>query len=323
MEKIKINELRYKTYDHLKINSTMTESFSSEKIQKEDLFSDYAYGMSANFIENHLAHAEVTTGDKDAELYIDRPESFDTRDIVLAENEQRKLTLTYSLGEESRYSSSLIRIYAAPNSILDIDMVSLGDFGKRHENVVVVLEDQAKVNINHILLSGENTHINHTVYLKGAASEFNEKGLYFGSQKQELDLFYDIIHIGEKTVSDLTVHGALRDRAHKVFRSTLDFKEGAKSSQGSETEDLTLLSDDATNIQVPVLLCHEDDVIGNHAASCGSIDEEKLFYLLSRGICRDEAISLIIKGKFTPLLDQLADDTLRERIWDMISKKLG
>lgn len=58
---------------------------------------------------------------------------------------------------------------------------------------------------------------------------------------------------------------------------------------GSESDVCLLLSPDVHSISVPLLLCKEDDVVGNHASSAYQIDKDKLFYLMSRGFSEDGA----------------------------------
>lgn len=73
--------------------------------------------------------------------------------------------------------------------------------------------------------------------------------------------------------------GALRDGAKKIFRGTIDFKTGASDSVGNELENVLMLGDDVENKTVPVILCSEENVVGNHGATIGELDEDTMFYL--------------------------------------------
>ena len=70
----------------------------------------------------------------------------------------------------------------------------------------------------------------------------------------------------------------------KLFRGSIDFVKGCAGSVGNEKEDVLLLGDDVVNQTIPLILCAEEDVEGNHGASIGELDEKTLFYLMSRGI---------------------------------------
>ena len=129
---------------------------------------------------------------------------------------------------------------------------------------------------------------------------------------------YDMIHRGKKTESDILVNGALKDKSSKNFKSNLQFIEGAKGAVGSEEEYSILLDDTVHSISVPLMLAHEDDVVGNHASSAGKLDNDQIFYLMSRGISFDEAEALIVESKFSGAIDALGDEKLKDEVWEAV-----
>ena len=131
---------------------------------------------------------------------------------------------------------------------------------------------------------------------------------------------YDMIHRGKKTQSDILVNGALKDRSNKNFKSNLQFIEGARGALGSEEEYSILLDDTVHSVSVPLMLAHEDDVVGNHASSAGKLDGDQIFYLMSRGISYEEAEALIVESKFSGAIDALDDEKLKEEVWDSVRK---
>ena len=76
------------------------------------------------------------------------------------------------------------------------------------------------------------------------------------------------------------------------------------------------------SIAVPVLLCQEDDVEGVHAASAGKIDQDTLFYIMSRGINEEEAKKVIVETKLAPTIHKLPDEKLREDVWRHIESRM-
>ena len=70
------------------------------------------------------------------------------------------------------------------------------------------------------------------------------------------------------------------------------------------------------------MLSGEDEVDGHHAVSVGRIDEDKLFYLMSRGLDRVEAEKLIVEAMFNPILKRLEDDKLINEISEIIERRL-
>ena len=84
-----------------------------------------------------------------------------------------------------------------------------------------------------------------------------------------------------------------------------------------------LLSDTAKSMALPMLLCSEEEVEGNHATSSGKIDEKELFYIMSRGFELKEAMKLIVRAKFNKILEDMQDDELKEEIIQEIDKRLN
>lgn len=119
------------------------------------------------------------------------------------------------------------------------------------------------------------------------------------------------------------MQGALKDKAKKHFKGTIDFKKGAKKAKGNENEFCMLLSDTARSIALPMLLCSEEDVEGNHSSAAGKVDNKELFYIMSRGFSKEEAMKLIVRAKFNEILEQITDEELKEEIIDEINKRLG
>ena len=83
-----------------------------------------------------------------------------------------------------------------------------------------------------------------------------------------------------------------------------------------------LLSDTAKSLSLPMLLCSEEDVTGNHASSAGKIDSKELFYIMSRGFKEKEAIKLMVRAKFNKIIETINSKTLKNEILSKIDEKL-
>ena len=103
---------------------------------------------------------------------------------------------------------------------------------------------------------------------------------------------------GRNTRAEVSESGALDDAAHKTLRATIDLVHGARGSKGNEAESVLVLGDDVVNKTMPVILCDEDDVAGNHGATIGSVSPEQIDYLMDRGLSRREAEQLFVRAIF-------------------------
>lgn len=176
--------------------------------------------------------------------------------------------------------------------------------------------------ISHIIVDfgGENKISNYYSELNGYIAKNSLKTVYLGQDNNRLDLNYHIKHIAEKTNSEIEVQGAIDGNSKKSFKGTIDFLKGSKESKGTESENCVLLSDKAKSISLPMLLCHEDDVNGEHGVSSGKIDSKKLFYIMTKGISYEDARKLIIKANFNNIINEIPDEELQEKIIEIIEK---
>ncbi|MCR5462669.1 MAG: SufD family Fe-S cluster assembly protein [bacterium] len=83
-----------------------------------------------------------------------------------------------------------------------------------------------------------------------------------------------------------------------------------------------ILSNNSTIKVMPVLLIDEFDVSANHGCAIGKIDEEGLYYLMSRGISKKDAEMLIIKGFLSPILNSLSNESMKDELIKLQDSKL-
>ena len=160
------------------------------------------------------------------------------------------------------------------------------------------------------------------VTLAGDEARADVWGLYFGDEARKIDLNYVIRQEGRRTDANMQVRGALLDHSVKTFRGTLDFIQGSRGSVGKEDEEVMLFSPHVRNRSVPLMLSHEGDVDRHHAVSIGRMDEDKLFYLMSRGLDERAAQQLIVEASFEPVLARIEQEELRTEIKDYLERRL-
>ena len=159
--------------------------------------------------------------------------------------------------------------------------------------------------------------------LRGDDASADFEAVYFGDGKRKLDFNYVIHQRGKRTSANMNVRGALTDKSDKIFRGTLDFQRGAKNSTGRELEEVIILSEGTRNRSVPLMLASEDEIDGHHAVSVGRLDEEKIFYLMTRGLDKSEAERLIVEAAFNPVIEKISDDNLRGELLETLQWRLG
>ena len=158
--------------------------------------------------------------------------------------------------------------------------------------------------------------------LLGDGAKFHSHVGYLTRRDQKLDLNYVAHQFGKKTDATMLFRGVLADRGEKTFRGTLDFHSGSAGSTGDEQEDTLILSPDAVNRAIPVILCQEEDVQGRHGATIGQIPDDLLFYMQARGIDEEEARRIMIRARLLAVARDIPERHLRGHVEDYLRKTL-
>lgn len=229
-------------------------------------------------------------------------------EVVLANRESGQYEIQAELGEGAELH--LVNAQLVPD---DVPYTS---------RIHVKVGNGAKFSYTAAEVGSEHTASELIVDLEGDDSVADVWSLYFGDGKEKIDINYDIRQQGKRTDANMQVRGALLGECEKIFRGTLDFLEGTKGSIGRENEEVIALSDKVRNRSVPIMLSHEDDVDGHHAVSIGRMDEDKLYYLMCRGLNNQEAQRVVIEASFNPVIDRIPDAELRQEISAYIEGRL-
>lgn len=174
--------------------------------------------------------------------------------------------------------------------------------------------ENAQVELIQILLGRGDVYSDGHFALNGTGAGFQAGIGYLGQKQQTVDLNLVVDHWGQKTTSEINAAGAMKDDARKIFRGTIDFKKGSTGSVGNEQETVLMLGDGAVNKTVPLILCAEENVVGNHGATIGELDEDTLFYFESRGISAAEAENIMARAAIERLARTLQDETAQAAI---------
>lgn len=244
--------------------------------------------------------------------------------VVAAEAGSRMtVVLDYQDKTGGGYHNGVAKLHVAAGARLDVFILQdLAADSTHIQSTVAVVEAGGEMRLASIDLGGGTVATDVTVYLEGDGASCAINGIYLGDGSRKLDLGYNIFHVGRHTESSILVKGALLDESRKVFRGNLKFEKGCKGAKGSEAEYAILLDERVKADAIPALLCDEDDVSGEHAASAGQVSSGQLFYLMSRGLSEREAKKLIIHASFAPVIDSLPDPALKERIEAVLERRL-
>ncbi|MBF0921340.1 MAG: SufD family Fe-S cluster assembly protein [Atopobium sp.] len=202
-------------------------------------------------------------------------------------------------GDELPTSAALTRIVVEAGAKLHlIEMLGVNEGQQHLESVGLEVHQDAAVDVKQYALGGSTIGLGLTANLVGARARLDLNNRYHATHEETLDINHLVRMRGTSTRAQLTESGVLNEAAKKTLRATIDLVRGAKDAQGNEIETVMILGDDVVNKTMPVILCDEDDVAGNHGATIGSVSPEQLDYLAARGLSRQAAEQLFIRALF-------------------------
>ena len=325
-----------KLYD-INIPDTLKE-FKNIRIEKNNAIIDkdnsnkkLTYGIGNKFEENIYKNANsklrIAAGNNEQIKII---YNFDDENLQLISNIEIiangnvDVVIEYkSNTNKPCFHNGIIRTIANENANIRITVVNLlNDLSNNFESIENELYDNSNLEFTIIDIGGKNSVSNYYTNVIGDNSNNNLKTIYLGVKDEIKDINYIVEVRGKKSNVDIDVQGALKDNSKKNFKGTIDFKKGCKKSKGNENEYCMLLSNEAKAIALPMLLCTEHDVEGNHSTASGKVDKSELFYIMSRGLSYTEAIKLIVKARFNKIIDEIKDENAKNEVLDEIDKIL-
>ncbi|MBP5299644.1 MAG: SufD family Fe-S cluster assembly protein [Lachnospiraceae bacterium] len=290
---MELNKLPVKTFNHIGLNEVNLD-YNPGTYEDIDFSKDGILNLS---------------GGKDTKVSID-----------VKENESLSIIMNYEAVGTLNVNTG---INIARNGELKLIQIDASEEGNRLINEVNAnVSEDGRLNIIQILPGRGDVYTEAKAELTGNRSEYSVDVAYLTRKNQVTDMNYIANHKGKETVCDIQAAGVLRDEGKKNFRATIDFKTGSSGSKGKENEKVLLLSEEAINGSIPIILCTEEDVEGSHGCQIGSLSDEILLYFNQRGIDKAEAEKMISYGNFNRLIRQIDDDELREKTDKLVSEVL-
>jgi len=359
MENLKLNETPVRTARNFRINNMKLENIEVPEVitsfenvtiigdtskinieqNADNINTDLVYGLSKELtnqakhganqkiklnINNTQNKKEKTEAEIDFKFDDENAALIDNIEITANENTKSTVIIKYTSNQENEsYHNGIIKSKAEKNAELNIILVNL--MNTKSNNFLAIeneFEENAKINYTIVDFGGKHSITNYYSNLLGDNCDNQLNTIYLGKENQVFDLNYIGELRGKKSNIDIEVQGALKDTSKKHFKGTIDFKKGCKKATGNESEACMLLSDTAKSIALPMLLCSEEEVEGNHSSSAGKIGEKELFYIMSRGFELKEAMKLMVRARFNQILEKIEKKELREEILQEIDKRL-
>jgi Fe-S cluster assembly protein SufD len=154
-------------------------------------------------------------------------------------------------------------------------------------------------------------------------SDMRHTGLYITQRDEHLDLFTTDLHEQGNTTGDTVWKGALTGESRASYEGLIHIVKDAQDTDTYLQTHSMLLSPRAKGDAIPSLIVETDNVKASHGGTVGEIDEDQVFYMMSRGISRPDAVRILVEGYFEEVIQRLHDPVLEEMVRERIAQKIA
>ena len=277
---------------------TVENNFRSE----EPLLLQYAIPAGSNTLERTLIHAK---------------EGSESTFILYYTAEEDASDEAQNIGKTLPDGSGTINgvqtyIYLEKNAKVHLHVVQMLDPNTTFfHDIGSFSQDKSEFTLTKLDLGALTVYEGLNETQMGDKSVFSSDLGYIGIAGSTMDINYNDVFWGKKAEGRMYFKEALLDDAKKTFRGTVDFRQNSVGSVGDEQEDIILLGDDIVNKTIPLILCEEEDVEGRHASTIGSLSEEMLFYMQTRGIDPQKAAELMVTANINSISKKIPSEEIR------------
>ena len=245
-------------------------------------------------------------------------------DYVLDERAQAKVLLcSHTLSMEDFTTAETVNVSLAKGAILDmVVMQNEHNKSKHSTSFKVQMAEGAVFNLNVVTLHGGEISNEIEVNLNGKGGECCVNGLYLADGQQRVSTKVNIFHNVPECHSSQLFKGILDGESRTSFSGKIYVAKDAQKTEAYQANNNLLASKTAKAYTQPHLEIYADDVKCSHGATVGSLNEDELFYMRSRGIAKEEAKLLQQQAFAYAVLEKVANESLRERLHSLLESRL-
>lgn len=214
-------------------------------------------------------------------------------------------------------------VFLEENAKLDLyKLQNLNDKTTLINTTFVHQEAGSDLNVNVLTFNGGSIRNEFFVDLQGELANADIRGMYLIDKDQHIDNQVKINHNSPNCTSNELFKGVLDDKASAVFNGHIYVARDAQQTIAFQKNANILMTSDATINTRPFLEIYADDVKCSHGATVGQLDDDALFYMMQRGICKKDARLLLMYAFVNEVTDRINIDVLKQSIDDMVRRRL-
>ena len=247
--------------------------------------------------------------------------------LVVAE-ERSRVTLVEMFGSAEGTERTLVNhaVELIPKPGALIRYVNLQEWGRNlWEFGIVRTAPQRDATVHTLMVafgaSLVKTNVESRLVGQGSTSEM--LGVAFGDHTQHFDFHTLQEHVAPNTTSDLLYKGVMKDKARLVFAGLIRADYGAQKTNAFQLNRNLLLNEGARADSMPKLEIMANDLRCTHGASTSRLNEDQIFYLMSRALPRSVAVRMMVDGFLSEIFDRIPLDMVRQRLSGTVERKMG
>jgi Fe-S cluster assembly protein SufD len=249
-----------------------------------------------------------------------------SRVLIIVEDGATATFLHHYHGTENSDSSLLnhvTEVFVGQNARLELNYIQEIGEGNLMTTTEVECQRDANFTTNCFQLNGKLLRNNLNIRLKGENIETHLNGFYMLNGTELFDNHTHVDHFEPNCNSNEIYRGILARRSTGVFNGKVFVHRDAQKTNGYQSNNNILLSDDATMNSKPELEIYADDVKCSHGSTTGQLDEDAVFYLRARGLDEFGATALLLTAFAGDVLNAVSSEMLRSKLEHKIQDKLN
>jgi Fe-S cluster assembly protein SufD len=234
--------------------------------------------------------------------------------IIVGKNSQVTIVEEHVARNAKQYFTNVVTdIHAAANARVNYYKMQDNDFTATHiANIFIEQQKSSHVNTFSFSKGARLSREDLTVWQQEEASETYLHGLYMTTcDQQHMDHHLHVDHLAAFGKSSMLYKGVLDKKSQAVFNGKVHVHPATKQIHAHQENHNLLLSKEAEMNTKPELEIYAEDVKCTHGATVGQLDSEALFYLLSRGIGKNEAHAMLLRGFTEEIFGRIEDEPVR------------
>tara|TARA_Y100000310_G_C20685635_1_gene818755 strand:+ start:696 stop:1877 length:1182 start_codon:yes stop_codon:yes gene_type:complete len=239
--------------------------------------------------------------------------------IIVEENSSLNFIEELNNTEQETLHNELTEIFINQNSIVNYyNIRNLNENKSSFSHKIATLNKNSKINWFSACFGGTLNRLRIDTHFNGNNSDSKNIGLFLSRNKEHLDITTNVTHNALNTTNDIKFDGILKEFSTSVYRGLITITPNGQNTNSYLSNNILKIGEKTLANSIPALKIDANEVKASHGATIGQVSEEHLFYLMSRGLSRDEAEKLIVQGFLEPLIEHFNIDELKNKIREIL-----